>query len=113
MEGKPLVQAESTAAATAEATGAVPAVTEAKEPAENAGPASKLAPEEDERAHLTPRELAVLRLVSLGRTTEDAAKLLGLGEETVRSHLKKAQAKLGALNRAHAASEAIRQQLIP
>jgi LuxR family quorum sensing-dependent transcriptional regulator len=71
------------------------------------------APEEHERAHLTPRELAVLRLVSLGRTTEDAAKLLGLGEETVRSHLKKAQAKLGALNRAHAASEAIRQQLIP
>src|SRR5262249_35549485 len=67
----------------------------------------------DDRIRLTPRELAVLRLVSLGRTNEGVAKLLGLGEETVRSHLKKAQGKLGALNRAHAVSEAIRQQLIP
>jgi len=67
----------------------------------------------DERIHLTPRELAVLRLVSLGRTTEEVAKLLKLGEETVRTHLKKAQEKLGARNRGHAASEAIRRQLIP
>jgi LuxR family quorum sensing-dependent transcriptional regulator len=62
---------------------------------------------------LTPRELAVLRLVSLGRRTNEVAKLLGLGEETVRSHLKKVQAKLGVRNRAHAAAEAVRQQLIP
>ena len=68
---------------------------------------------DDERIHLTPRELAVLRLVSLGRTTEEVAKLLKLGEETVRTHLKKAQEKLGARNRGHAASEAIRRQLIP
>jgi len=68
---------------------------------------------DDDRVRLTPRELAVLRLASLGRTTEDTANLLGLGEETVRSHLKKAQGKLGALNRTHAAAEAIRQQLIP
>jgi DNA-binding CsgD family transcriptional regulator len=74
----------------------------------------EFAPEhEDERIHLTPRELAVLRLVSLGRTTEEIAKLLKLGEETVRTHLKKAHDKLGARNRAHAASEAIRRQLIP
>jgi LuxR family quorum sensing-dependent transcriptional regulator len=62
---------------------------------------------------ITPRELAVLRLVSLGMASNDIAKQLGIGEETVRSHLKKAQVKLGARNRAHAASEAIRQQLIP
>jgi DNA-binding CsgD family transcriptional regulator len=68
---------------------------------------------DDERTHLTPRELAVLRLVSLGRTTEEVAKLLKLGEETIRTHLKKAQEKLGARNRGHAASEAIRRQLIP
>src|SRR5215813_11505462 len=67
----------------------------------------------DERIHLTPRELAVLRLVSLGRTTEEVAKLLKLGEETIRTHLEKAQEKLGARNRGHAASEAIRRQLIP
>ena len=62
---------------------------------------------------ITPRELAVLRLVSLGIASNDIAKQLGIGEETVRSHLKKAQVKLGARNRAHAAAEAIRQQLIP
>ena len=69
-------------------------------------------PEVDGQVQLTPGELAVLRLVSLGRTTEVAAKLLGLGEETVRTHLRKAQEKLGARNRAHAPSEAIRRQPI-
>ena len=65
------------------------------------------------RPPVTPRELAVLRLVSLGKGTHEIAKLLGIGEETVRSHLKKVQAKLGVCNRAHAAAEAVRQQLIP
>jgi LuxR family quorum sensing-dependent transcriptional regulator len=66
-----------------------------------------------DRTAVTPRELAVLRLVSLGRRSEEAAKLLGIGEETVRSHLKKVQAKLGVRNRAHAVAEAVRQHLIP
>lgn len=65
------------------------------------------------KPRITPRELAVLRLVSLGMASNDIAKRLGVGEETVRSHLKKVQVKLGARNRAHAAAEAIRQQLIP
>ena len=65
------------------------------------------------RPPITARELAVLRLVSLGKGTSEIAKLLGIGEETVRSHLKKVQAKLGARNRAHAAADAVRQQLIP
>jgi LuxR family quorum sensing-dependent transcriptional regulator len=66
-----------------------------------------------DQPRVTPRELAALRMVSLGMGTNEIARLLCIGEETVRSHLKKAQAKLGARNRAHAASEAIRQQLIP
>jgi DNA-binding CsgD family transcriptional regulator len=65
------------------------------------------------RPSLTPRELAVLRLTSLGKATDEAAKLLGIGDETVRSHLKKVQAKLGVRNRFHAVAEAIRRQLIP
>jgi DNA-binding CsgD family transcriptional regulator len=52
-------------------------------------------------------------MVSLGMASNDIAKRLGIGAETVRSHLKKVQVKLGARNRAHAAAEAIRQQLIP
>jgi Response regulator containing a CheY-like receiver domain and an HTH DNA-binding domain len=66
-----------------------------------------------EKAPITPRELAVLRLVAMGKRTDEIAKLLGLGEETVRSHLKKVQSKLGVRNRAQAAVEAVRQQLIP
>jgi DNA-binding CsgD family transcriptional regulator len=65
------------------------------------------------RARVTPRELAVLRLVSMGRQTDEIANVLGLGEETVRSHLKKVQGKLGVRNRPHAVAEAIRQHLIP
>jgi DNA-binding CsgD family transcriptional regulator len=65
------------------------------------------------RTRLTNRELAVLRLVSMGRQTQGVAQALGLGEETIRSHLKKAEAKLGVHNRTHAACEALRQNLIP
>jgi LuxR family quorum sensing-dependent transcriptional regulator len=64
-------------------------------------------------ARLTSRELAVLRLVSTGKQTQDIAEALGLGEETIRSHLKKAEIKLGVRNRTHAACEALRQNLIP
>jgi DNA-binding CsgD family transcriptional regulator len=62
---------------------------------------------------LTPRELAVLRLTSAGAQCHDVAQALGLGGETVRSHLKKAQVKLGVRNRTHAVAEALRQHLIP
>ena len=65
------------------------------------------------RARLTSRELAVLRMVSAGGQTRDIAQALGLGEETIRSHLKKAETKLGVRNRTHAACEALRQALIP
>ena len=61
---------------------------------------------------LTPPS-SVLRLVSTGNQCHDAAEALGLGEETIRSNLKKAQAKLGVRNRAHAVAEALRQSLIP
>jgi len=61
---------------------------------------------------LTPRELAVLRLLADGNRIADAAKHLRLGDETVRSHVKKAQVKLGARNSMHAVVQAIRRQLI-
>jgi DNA-binding CsgD family transcriptional regulator len=64
------------------------------------------------RACLTPREQGVLRQASIGLTVQETAKALGLGEETVRSHFKKAQVKLGARNRTHAVAEAMRGLLI-
>jgi DNA-binding CsgD family transcriptional regulator len=62
---------------------------------------------------VTPRELSVLRSLSLGRRIRETAEHLGLGEETVRSHLKKAQAKLGVNDRTHAVAQAMRLHLIP
>jgi DNA-binding CsgD family transcriptional regulator len=64
-------------------------------------------------ARLTPRAIAVLRLISTGARHREVAKALQIGEETVRSHLKKVQIKLGVHNRAHAVAEALRQNLIP
>jgi len=66
-----------------------------------------------ERTPLTPRELAVLRLLSVGKQMAETAAHLELGLETVRSHLKKAQAKLGVRSRTHAVAQAIRHRLIP
>jgi LuxR family quorum sensing-dependent transcriptional regulator len=63
-------------------------------------------------ASLTPRELAVLRLLASGKRIRDIAVSLGLGEETVRSHLKKAQAKLGVRDRTHAVAQALRLRFI-
>jgi DNA-binding CsgD family transcriptional regulator len=62
---------------------------------------------------LTPRELSVLRLASNGHRTRRIAQLLKLGEETVRSHVKRAQAKLAVNDRLHTVAEALRNQLIP
>ena len=62
---------------------------------------------------LTARERAVLRLASEGREIKGIAEALELGEETIRTHLRKAKSKLGAKNRTQAVAEAIRQQLIP
>ena len=41
-------------------------------------------------AALTARELSVLRALSLGERPREVAKHLGLGDETVRTHIKKA-----------------------
>jgi DNA-binding CsgD family transcriptional regulator len=65
------------------------------------------------RVQLTPRELAVLRLASIGARSSEVGKALDIGAETVRSHLKKAQTKLGVRNRTQAVAEALRQGLIP
>ena len=65
------------------------------------------------RSQLTPRELAVLRLASMGAQSSEMSKALDIGSETVRSHLKKAQNKLGVCNRTQAVAEALRQNLIP
>lgn len=61
---------------------------------------------------LTEREKEVLMWCSIGRTSADIAKELGLAEATVVSHLQNAMVKLDANNRVQAVAEAIRLGII-
>lgn len=62
--------------------------------------------------HLTGREREVLLLLAQGRQLDEIALGLGIGSETVRTHLRKASQRLGATNRTHAVAIAIRHHLI-
>ncbi len=53
-------------------------------------------------SHLTERELDVLALVARGLSNDEVAVRLGIGMETVKTHLVHISARLGARNRAHA-----------
>jgi DNA-binding CsgD family transcriptional regulator len=61
---------------------------------------------------LTGREREVLELLAAGLQMEEIAERLGIGSETVRTHMRKATERLGAANRTHAVAIAIRQKLI-
>ena len=58
------------------------------------------------RPSLTPREREVIRLVAQGLTNREAAERLGIGEESVKTLLGRAFAKLGARKRAEAVATA-------
>lgn len=49
--------------------------------------------------HLTPREADVLRLVARGCTNREAAHILGLSPNTVRTHLQTLSARMGVNSR--------------
>lgn len=61
---------------------------------------------------LTERELAVLRLLAEGLQHEAIGERLGIGAETVRTHLRKACVRLGAATRTQAVASALRAGLI-
>lgn len=58
------------------------------------------------RAALSPRERQVLNLVASGRTNREIAKMLGVGDETVKTLLSRTFVKLGARRRAQAVAAA-------
>jgi DNA-binding CsgD family transcriptional regulator len=62
--------------------------------------------------HLTAREREVLSLLAQGLQLDEIAQRLGIGAETVRSHVRNATERLGAANRTHAVAIAIRHKLI-
>ena len=61
---------------------------------------------------LTPREIEVLRLVARGRANKQIARELGVGEETVKTHVRNILGKLQAASRTQAALHAIRTGLV-
>ena len=61
---------------------------------------------------LTQRERDVLRLLADGNTNEEIGKELFISPETVRTHVRKAMAKLDADTRTQAVATALRQSLI-
>lgn len=63
-------------------------------------------------AHLSERELEVLRMVADGQTNRIVGEKLGLSALTVKSHLARIARKLGSGDRAHMVATAIRSGYI-
>jgi DNA-binding NarL/FixJ family response regulator len=66
----------------------------------------------DQLPSLTQREREVLRLLADGLSNEEIGKRLFISPETVRTHVRKAMAKLEADTRTQAVAIALRQSLI-
>jgi DNA-binding NarL/FixJ family response regulator len=58
---------------------------------------------------LTRREQEVLALLADGLAHDEIAVRLGIGSETVRTHIRKASTRLGAATRTQAVATALRQ----
>lgn len=69
-------------------------------------------PPKGSRGKLTRRQREILQLLANGESTTYAARELDLSEETVKTHMKYALARLGARNRTHAVAIALRECLI-
>jgi DNA-binding NarL/FixJ family response regulator len=65
-----------------------------------------------EEMRLTERERDVLELLAEGLQHEEIGQRLGIGPETVRTHVRQASRRLGAANRTQAVAIAIRLGLI-
>jgi two-component system, NarL family, response regulator len=69
-------------------------------------------PPKGSRGKLTRRQRQLLQLLADGESTTVAARELDLSEETVKTHMKNALARLGARNRTHAVAIALRESLV-
>jgi DNA-binding NarL/FixJ family response regulator len=61
---------------------------------------------------LSSREIAVLRLIAAGNANKEIAGQLSITEETVKSHVTNILAKLGANDRTHAVTIALKRGII-
>jgi DNA-binding CsgD family transcriptional regulator len=63
-------------------------------------------------AQLTAREREVLRLAANGFTSKEIAQQIAIAHRTVERHIENARLKLGARNRAHLISKALKAGLL-
>jgi DNA-binding NarL/FixJ family response regulator len=77
-------------------------------PAEVAAELAEHASEDD----LSSREIDVLRLIAFGNANKQIAAQLSIAEETVKSHITNILAKLGANDRTHAVTLALKRGII-
>jgi DNA-binding NarL/FixJ family response regulator len=61
---------------------------------------------------LSHREIDVLTAIAAGKSNKTVARTLGIGEETVKMHVKAILAKLGANDRTHAVTLALKRGII-
>ena len=80
----------------------------AAEEVDHRAPAPEMLTEDGVTAHLTTREVDVLRLMADGKTNGDIARALFVSEGTVKFHVKNILRKMQASNRADASSRYLR-----
>jgi DNA-binding NarL/FixJ family response regulator len=61
---------------------------------------------------LSSREIEVVRLIAAGNANKEIAGQLSIAEETVKSHISNILAKLGANDRTHAVTIAVKRGII-
>lgn len=61
---------------------------------------------------LSEREVAILKVVAAGNSNREVAARFGISEDTVKAHMKHLMSKLGANDRTHAVTIAIRRGII-
>jgi two-component system, NarL family, response regulator LiaR len=76
------------------------------------GAGGTASPQDDDRAHLTPRELEVLAELARGRANKAIAFELGVSERTVKTHVSNILGKLGFTDRTQAAVYAVEHGLV-
>lgn len=62
--------------------------------------------------HLSPREQEVLQLLAYGKANKEIARDLGIGAQTVKTHISHIFTKLGAADRTGAVAVALRKGLV-
>ena len=66
----------------------------------------------DNKLQLSPRQIEMLHYAAKGLTNADISRILGIGVDCVKAHMKTAFSRLGASNRSEAVAIAIRHKLI-